>query len=44
MTHLEAGIAQFCICSRYYQVLSDTGNLSSDRFQSASIQLTRLSV
>lgn len=44
MTYLDVSIAQFCVCSRYCQVVSDTGNLSSDRFQSASIQLMRLSV
>lgn len=44
MTYLDVSIAQFCIRSQYYQDASDIGNLSSDRFQSAFIQLLRLSV
>lgn len=44
MTYLDVSIAQFCMSSLYYQVVSDTENLSGDRFQSASIQLMHLSV
>lgn len=44
MTYLDVSIAQFCMCSLYYWVVSDTENLSSGRFQSASIQLMHLSV